>query len=424
MASWLKITSLKFISAVDAGAQGPISNVALVKRAPTGDEFQLTCKAARLDEAIGVVFGYAVASTIDGGQSPHIDLQGDAVIGGDELIKIALGFAEAGAHSDVMHDCVKDGWVPFVMPLNAETKKAFGLAGDVEGIAIGMKPSAETFKRFVSGEFSAFSVYGTAERTPIEKRTDDKSTDMRTRALESPRPQAPVKKDSKMTMEEALAEIAELKGKLAELDKSKEDLMDLKDDAEKRATLTDAQRAYHKSLDKADAKAFLAKSFSEREGVIAAIEKANEVVYTSKSTGETFRKSDDQRLVAMAKRQDEQAAEIAKRDEAIEKSRIRKQATELLGSKAPGDSDTHDFIVKQLEGNEKAMEALKGLVAASTIGKSAAGFGGTEVVSGPQAQLDQLIAKHATENKTTRPAATAAVLKTDEGRRLYAEASK
>jgi hypothetical protein len=168
-ATRLRITSLKFISAVDAGAQGPIANVALVKRAPTGDQYRLTANVAKLDATLGVVFGYAVASTVDGGQSPHIDLQGDAVLGGDELIKVALGFAEAGAESDVMHDCIKDGWVPFVMPLNAETKKAFKLEGDVEGIAIGMKPSAETFKRFQSGELGAFSIYGEGIRTPLDE---------------------------------------------------------------------------------------------------------------------------------------------------------------------------------------------------------------------------------------------------------------
>lgn len=168
-ATRLRITSLKFISAVDAGAQGPIANVALVKRAPSGDQYRLTANVVKLDAAIGVVFGYAIASTVDGGTSPHVDLQGDAVLGGDELIKVALGFAEAGGQSDVMHDCVKDGWVPFVMPLNAETKKAFKLSGDVEGIAIGMKPSAETFKRFQTGELGAFSIYGEGVRTPLDE---------------------------------------------------------------------------------------------------------------------------------------------------------------------------------------------------------------------------------------------------------------
>lgn len=167
MANRLKITSLKFISAVDAGAQGPISNVALVKRAPAGDEYTITCKVAKLDEAIGVVFGYALASTLDGGKTPHVDLQGDAIVGGDELIKIALAFAEGGALTDVMHDENPDGWVPFMLPINKETKEALQLTSDIEGIAIGMKPSAETFKRFQSGELAAFSIGGTGIREPL-----------------------------------------------------------------------------------------------------------------------------------------------------------------------------------------------------------------------------------------------------------------
>jgi hypothetical protein len=169
MAFKLKLTSWKWLAGVDAGAQGEISNVALVKRAPTGDEYTITCKVGKVDETLGVVFGYAFATTLDGGKSAHVDLQDDAIVGGDELIKVALGFVEAGAQSDVMHNEKRDGYCPFVMPLNAETKKAFKLAGDVEGVAIGMKPSAETFKRFQSGELQGFSIGGTGIREPLDE---------------------------------------------------------------------------------------------------------------------------------------------------------------------------------------------------------------------------------------------------------------
>lgn len=225
-----------------------------------------------------------------------------------------------------------------------------------------------------------------------------------------------------MTFDEALAEIADLKAKLSELDKAKESMDESMSEAEKRATLTDAQRTYHKSLDKADAAAFLAKSFSERETVLAAIEKANEIVYTSKSTSETFRKSDDARLVTMAKRQDEQAAELAKRDLEIKKAHIRKVASEILKN-APGDNETHDFIIEAIEGNEKAIATIKGLMATSTIGKNAAGASGEGEPTNAAGELEAAIAKHATDHKCSRPEATAAVLATPVGKRLYAAAN-
>src|SRR5687768_11807337 len=97
----LRLKRLDFISAVDAGAQGAISDVALLKRAdPEGIE--ATCQVAKVDESLGLVFGWALATDIGG--SPHVDLQGDAIEGGDELIKVAAEFMEAAAASDVMHD--------------------------------------------------------------------------------------------------------------------------------------------------------------------------------------------------------------------------------------------------------------------------------------------------------------------------------
>ncbi len=179
----LRITSLKYISLVDRGAQGAISNVALAKRAPSlGEEFNIVAKVASTVPKLGIVFGYALASSVDGGKSAHVDLQNDAVLGGDELIKVAAEFAESGAYSDVMHAGGStgpvgegaDGRVLFMLPLTDEVKKALKLHGDIEGLAIGMKPSEEAFKRYESGELNAFSIAGTGERTTVEK-TDDKT---------------------------------------------------------------------------------------------------------------------------------------------------------------------------------------------------------------------------------------------------------
>jgi hypothetical protein len=535
-ATRLRITSLKFISAVDAGAQGPISNVALIKRAPTGDTFSLTATVAKVDEALGVVFGYAVASTVDGGKSPHIDLQGDAVVGGDVLIKVALGFAEAGAQSDVMHDCIKDGWIPFLMPLNAETKKAFKLAGDVEGIAIGMKPSAETFKRFQSGELAAFSIYGEGIRTPLEETqkryrfdrivkeavmTDEVdghvhvldlddpscwyqpwySTSYQTSegatnghshpwtfdtttgaitigadsghthtvtavvppdvlaafaALDAARDQenaaiaadpteaicepvtdeessgkvqlvvvqarAPIGKSTQgaaaphvaLTTEESMSNTPDLAKQLADLTKSHERLARI-------AKLSGAHKAHFDTLSADDAEVFLAKSATDRDALCAEVskrdEEANKVVYVSKSSGDVYKAKDDPRLVEMAKAMDKQAVEI-------KKAAIRKTAAEVLGGKAPGDDETHDFIVEALGGNEKAMTALKGLVASSTIGKKAPGFNGSDPAAASETDaltaLTTGVTKFAKEKNIPNvwTDAMAAFVQTDEGKAL------
>lgn len=421
---------MKFISAVDAGAQGPIANVALVKRAPSGDEYSLTAKVAKLDESLGVVFGYAVASTVDGGRSPHIDLQGDAVVGGDELIKVALGFAEAGAQSDVMHDCIKDGWVPFVMPLNAETKRAFQLTGDVEGIAIGMKPSTETFKRFQSGELAAFSIYGTGERSPLEKSVITVPVHLDTAQADAADGEAFLAALSSGIL------LGKTQAIEAALGKSTPDtrVPDVGIMETKIIVLTEAQHAHYAKLSPADGEAFLAKSSEDRAALIAEIEKSNAVEYTAED-GAIYRKSDDPRLVDMAKRMDESIriakAESAAREAAQAQVEIEKRAEAVFG-KVAGERSLHAKILKAVDAlGDEAVQALRSMATLANERMTS-----LEVVAGikpdaevaasdnPQAEYDGLVADALKSFGGDRFKAAASVLKTARGAQLYTEIQK
>lgn len=164
----LRLKGLKFISAVDAGAQGPIANVALIKRAPAGETVDATFRVVKVDEKLGLVFGWALATSLDGGATPHVDLQDDAIVGDDELIKIAAEFMESSAASDVMHDDNPDGKVVFCMPLTKDVSTALGVTSKVHGLAIAMRPSPTTFKRFLLKELNAFSIAGTGIRELVK----------------------------------------------------------------------------------------------------------------------------------------------------------------------------------------------------------------------------------------------------------------
>lgn len=438
MANRLKITSLKFISAVDAGAQGPISNIALVKRAPTGDEFTITCKVAKLDDTMGVVFGYALASTVDGGKTPHVDLQDDAILGGDELIKVALGFVEAGAASDVMHDENPDGFVPFVMPLTEDTKKAFKLTGDVDGIAIGMKPSAETFKRFQSGELGAFSIGGTGIREPLTEAKRAPTTGKVAKAalytdeVDGHQHTITIYDDGCFSTSCAMSSGATSKHSHAVVQGADGSLQILSDSGHthiladgqpslvvvapddivvvaarapapnstrstpaqkvntmKLVVLTEAQHAHYSKLAPADAEVFLAKTASDRDTEIEKARNADPVIFKGEKTGVEVRKSDGDLALRMAKQSETQAVELAKaqeqiasRDTEIEKADVCKVATETLGG-MPGDDETHQFIIASLRKGgdpvkaKKAIEALTAMRETSKLGKKAPGMGGS-----------------------------------------------
>ncbi len=164
----LRLRSLDFISAVDSPAQ-ETATVALLKRAGGGFEVEaLTAHVAKLDEELGLVFGYALTSQKDG--APYFDLQGDAITDGDELIKVAMEYAQAGGVADEQHDFRDQGGrVLFLWPMTPEVAKALEIdTGGTYGLLIGMKPTPEAFARFKSGEYTGFSIAGLGEREPVE----------------------------------------------------------------------------------------------------------------------------------------------------------------------------------------------------------------------------------------------------------------
>ncbi len=213
--------------------------------------------------------------------------------------------------------------------------------------------------------------------------------------------------------EQAMA--TEQETKIAELTKTVERLNAL-------ASLNDAQRAYHAGLSGAESVAFLAKSATERTAIVEPIEVAKraaaEVVYTSKS-GEVFRKSDDPRLVAMAKRAD--VAELATEQVAFEK-----RASDDLShfAKAVG---IRAAIVKAIDGiadetvRKESHEAIKGANAALKSLGTPIGIGddGGPVAVDPLTAWNTGLEAFAKSKNVANPLdATPAFLATEQGRAL------
>lgn len=133
--------------------------------------------------------------------------------------------------------------------------------------------------------------------------------------------------------------------------------------ANKISAMNDGQEAHYQSLDTDGQTAFLAKSEVDREADVAKANEADKVIYKS-ADGEEFRQSDDPRLVAMAKRGDEDRKNLIKSNALRENDRLEKTAdTEL--QHLPGDLKTRVALIKAVEGIEdtdmrdEAMKALK-----------------------------------------------------------------
>lgn len=120
--------------------------------------FISTSEIAKVDESLGLVFGYAMVSKIDG--VDHYDLQGHH-IPEDTMLRTLTKFMETGAIAKEMHSGNPVGKFVFAFPLTTEIAKSLGIVAKQTGALVAMKPdNPDTLKKFASGEFTGFSIGG------------------------------------------------------------------------------------------------------------------------------------------------------------------------------------------------------------------------------------------------------------------------
>ena len=145
-----------------------------------------------------------------------------------------------------------------------------------------------------------------------------------------------------------------LEKKMDELEKANEEIQRLN----RIIQLNDAEKSYFNDLnDSKDQAEFLEKSASQRAAIIEDLEKSNPVVYTD-SLNQEYRKSDDPRLVEMAKQRDEDRRELAKMRLKSEDDEVTKRAESYPFLK--GDLDTRKALIKAVDAIEDE-EVRKGV---------------------------------------------------------------
>lgn len=194
--------------------------------------------------------------------------------------------------------------------------------------------------------------------------------------------------------------------------------------AEQIADLSDAHRGVFKSLEGEQADEFLAMTAEQRDAEVSKAADADPVVYTSLA-GEDFRKSDDQRLVAMAKRADETERKLVAKEAEAKAADLQKRANEL--EHLPGDADARLALVKavdSLEGDDraKAEEILKAADSGLSKAFERAGTRNVATPGGAEAKLEQLAKRiQSEESGLSYAKAYDRALDTPEGRQFYRE---
>ena len=194
--------------------------------------------------------------------------------------------------------------------------------------------------------------------------------------------------------------------------------------------LEPVERAHFNGLDEDAKKAFILKSADDRKAVIDAAAKAetdaDPVEYTT-SDGVEIRKSAGVAVITALKSNDELRKENADLRKDREQEALEKRAGDELEF-LPGDIKTRAAMLKAIDGiadesqrkaahntlkaqNEAMAEAFK------TVGHS----GGQSEPGSPDEELDKLAKAHAKEKNLSEAVAYTEILKTEQGKKLYAD---
>ena len=130
---------------------------------------QVVTDILKVDDTLGLVFGYAMVCKIDG--EDHFDLQGHH-IPEDTMLKTLAKFMGSGnVVAKDMHTGDSIGTYLFAFPMTTEIAKSLGIQIKQSGALVAMKPDNDaTLEKFSSGEFTGFSIGGI---NPVFEEVDD-----------------------------------------------------------------------------------------------------------------------------------------------------------------------------------------------------------------------------------------------------------
>jgi Putative phage serine protease XkdF/ChaB len=121
---------------------------------------------AKVDSELGIVFGWAIVSTVDG--EDYYDVQGDNITE-NAMLHAMVDYMKGSRIAGNMHryngggpaSVERVGTVVFGYPLTAEIAKSLGISAKKTGALIGMQvDNPEILQKFKSGEYTGFSIGG------------------------------------------------------------------------------------------------------------------------------------------------------------------------------------------------------------------------------------------------------------------------
>lgn len=133
------------------------------KRQPAA--FAASGDLAKVDESLGLVFGFAIVCKVDG--EDYYDVQGD-FIPEDAMLAASCEFMQGARVAKEMHAGEAKGTVVFAFPMTTDIAKALGITTPKTGLLIAMKPDSEDIlAKFRDGTYTGFSIGGSRIKDEI-----------------------------------------------------------------------------------------------------------------------------------------------------------------------------------------------------------------------------------------------------------------
>jgi hypothetical protein len=146
------------------------------------DDVDKVARICKVDESLGLVFGYAIVCTKDG--KDYYDLNIDKAADGTvtrvpehipeaSMLKAAVDFMQTARPGNEMHDGPDVGTFVFAFPMTKEIAKSFGIQTSMTGLMVAYKPTPEVFAKFKDGTYKGFSIEGRRITAKMLQEEDD-----------------------------------------------------------------------------------------------------------------------------------------------------------------------------------------------------------------------------------------------------------
>ena len=119
--------------------------------------FKADISVTDVNESLGIVFGWGMITDVN--NEPYYDTD-NLHINSNLMVKATSGFMEKSRTSNDSHTDSDIGVVIHSFPLSKEIATSMGVTSNINGWMVGVKPNKDILQKFVSGEYTGFSIEG------------------------------------------------------------------------------------------------------------------------------------------------------------------------------------------------------------------------------------------------------------------------